>query len=97
MNELEKKFKEEAKRRGCEVLRGGYPDFLVIPPEGDPFFVEVKKDGTYLTKKQHKMIRTFSQLGLSVFISFNGEWACMANPSDYYRKSMQKKKFRITP
>ena len=76
MNETEKKFYEEAKKRGWKVYRNGYPDFMLVSPNNPKhvFFVEVKKNMQPLSKNQKRMFETLENLGLEVVVSHDGEW-----------------------
>lgn len=74
MSAFEKKFLKECKKRGYVILKSGWPDFLVIPPEGRPYCIEVKSMFDRLKPNQRRMIYVLKKLGIETYISFDGEW-----------------------
>ena len=73
MNERELRFVLEAERRGYQILVSGYPDFLVMPGNFKPYFVEVRSSPHFLDS-QIKMIDALREIGADVLVSKNGRW-----------------------
>jgi len=95
MNEFEKQFRDNGKKRHCLTFHNGFPDFLVVP-EYDRrvgFFVEVKSRNTpYLTLAQQETFRALSEAGMPVSISYDGEWdGVWAQRLDFLNKNLLKK------
>lgn len=79
MNELENKFKQEAKKRGYIVYQNGWPDFAVEKVDGNKrlnvaFFVEEKSNNGKISRAQEKMFGLLERMGYPVMISRDGEW-----------------------
>lgn len=76
LTSTERKFVFEAKKRGYEVLRGGWPDFFVYKGvNGMAFLCEVKSSGQRLTPGQKQMARMFyDYFGVPVVRSGDGGW-----------------------
>jgi hypothetical protein len=71
-----------AKKDGYEVIRGGWPDFLLVK-DGKALFVEVKSKGSPVRPTQLKYLRVLEQLGLNVRISVNGEISNLVTLDEY--------------
>lgn len=63
LNKREKKFYQEATKRGYKILRIGWPDFLIIK-ERDTYGVEVKARGQHRSPKQLTMQNTLELVGI---------------------------------
>tara|TARA_R100000808_G_scaffold22734_1_gene49661 strand:+ start:420 stop:959 length:540 start_codon:yes stop_codon:yes gene_type:complete len=70
MNEFEKKIKLYLEGLGYEVLRNGYPDFMIkrIGRYEGLACVEVKNKKDKLRPEQEKMIKAFKEAGLPTYI-----------------------------
>ena len=73
MNQLEKKFGNEALKNGFNLFKDGWPDFL-LEKDGRVILVGVKKGGQRLTEKQAGVKEILEQVGLPYFISIDGDW-----------------------
>jgi hypothetical protein len=66
MNQREKEVYELLVSRGCEVVFGGWPDFLVVNADRSRTFgVEVKHGGDTLTENQRAIHRLLERCGIS--------------------------------
>ncbi len=66
-NKREQTVKEEALKLGWDVLRSGWPDFLLYNKyTNEAIFLEVKSFGDCLSKDQKKMHKVLRQLGFDV-------------------------------
>ncbi len=54
---------------GHSILRGGWPDLLVIDPTGKIFALEVKSPVDKLTEIQKKVHAILNEVGLNVFVA----------------------------
>ena len=70
MNSFEKKVKTYLEGLGFEVLRNGYPDFMIrrLGQHEGLACVEVKNRNDKLRPEQVKMIDAFKQMGLPTYI-----------------------------
>ena len=66
--EIEIKISNILTRAGFNVLRNGWPDFLVEDPEGNPFFLEVKGASDRIRGPQLIMLQKLADLGFPVFV-----------------------------
>jgi len=67
MNENEKELHRELVKKGYKVLRNGWPDFLVIPPnKGKIFAMELKYGRDKVSPDQKKMHKALEEAGLEV-------------------------------
>jgi Holliday junction resolvase len=72
---IERKLVRQLREQGCMVLKlnvqghRGFPDLLVIPPDGNIYFIEVKrpKRGRF-SKLQEVTIRDLRKRGVTVDI-----------------------------
>lgn len=83
MNPSEFKFCEEAIDDGYEVLRSGWPDFLLLK-DGKAIFVEVKRGSDRLTTGQLRMMRALKLLGHEAHVLHDGE---LVDPEECVRKT----------
>jgi len=68
INRPEAEAKAELKRRGWEVTRKGFPDYICYHRDGSLAFVEVKPDGRAPLKwSQHKLFFVLARYGIPVF------------------------------
>jgi len=66
---LERKLAFHLKQEfGCQLLRKGWPDFLVIKPNGKIFCVEVKKSFGHLKEHQEKVIVILKDFGIPCYV-----------------------------
>lgn len=70
--DVEKYLKKEVKKLGGKALKftsteKGVPDQVLLMPNGNTVFVEVKKPDGQLRKNQIKMHQTFKQLNQEVY------------------------------
>lgn len=72
-NVSEEKFITEAKHRGFQAYKRGWPDFLVVG-KGAFYFVEVKSNNDKLSRFQEATFATLQRMGYEVLISKDGEW-----------------------
>lgn len=79
MNEYEERLREDALACGYEVLRKGWPDFVLVRGT-EVIFVEVKPpvfhagwSGHYLSVDQLRMAKVLEGLGLKVRVTIAGE------------------------
>jgi hypothetical protein len=79
VNTSESVFETLAISKGCKVLRGGWPDFAIIGPDGSLFCVEVK-DGSGLSATQKEMIQFLTLAGIPCFVSWKGEFPNLKKP-----------------
>lgn len=86
-NISESKFEINAESKGCKVLRGGWPDYAVIGPDGALFCVEVKA-GNSLSEAQKEMIHFLTLAGIPCYVSWNGNFPDLNEPFDDSNKSM---------
>lgn len=76
---IEQKFLREATKRGWLCLkqnvigRRGYPDRLVIRPDGLHVWVEFKRPGGRLSENQKACIELLEEHGCFVTVSFSAE------------------------
>ncbi len=63
----EGKFKEEAIKKGWNVLRSGWPDFLIYKAD-QLAFVEVKDKGDRIRGHQKEMLTILSKFGFKCYI-----------------------------
>lgn len=76
-NQLEDSVKAALERQGCEVLRNGWPDFMVLTnrhghSNGERthgFALEVKSNGDKLREDQEKMHAALRLFGLPVLVA----------------------------
>ena len=70
MNKSEKAFVEKYKEK-YQILRNGYPDFLLIDKKsGDALFVEIKTGSNKLSKGQREMFRalkTYTDIPIGIY------------------------------
>lgn len=66
----EARLVQEAKKRGgiAYKMPHGLPDRLVILPDRDPFFVEVKRPGGKLSRRQEQNHMFLRSLGMPVWV-----------------------------
>ena len=70
---LEKRLRLEVKKHGGKALKfvspgkRGVPDRLILKPEGQAIFVELKKPGQPLEPLQQKRAEELKSLGFQVF------------------------------
>lgn len=58
--------KEALERRGCEVIRHGWPDFLVKEPDGRVYALEVKSSEDGINAAQAKLHAMLGEAGFPV-------------------------------
>jgi len=66
--EFEKKIKKLLKHEGYEVLKNGWPDYLVKDKEGILWFMEIKALHSHLRKAQKQMLKTLTDADLNVLV-----------------------------
>jgi hypothetical protein len=81
-NWCETHLKLTAKQEGFELLRNGWPDFLLVRGE-EVVFVEVKPKGQQLSDAQLKVLTVLDRLGLKVRIAVNGELTNLMTLTDF--------------
>lgn len=64
---------KKLKSSGCMVLRHGWPDFLVIPPTGKIYGVEVKNGNDVIRPGQKEMHVALRTLGIPIVVTRDGE------------------------
>lgn len=65
MTKGENQIKQRATEKGYEVLRNGWPDFLLYKVlENKAVFVEVKSKKDKISKSQKRMAEVLKKLGL---------------------------------
>jgi hypothetical protein len=64
----EEKFLHLIKSRKCEVIRAGWPDYLLFTKEGNPFMVEVKSKNDRLSLRQITMFTALNRMNIKVFV-----------------------------
>lgn len=77
-SEAEDFYKKLRTQEGCEVLRGGWPDFLVINPDGSIELVEVKSvhyvSGCRVLDKlsydQERIHKVLKKMGIKVSVFY---------------------------
>ena len=78
---IEKKFRKEATRLGCRVIkfidpdRKGGPDRLVLIPNGLAMFIEFKQPGEVPRRDQIKHMMDLNRLGFPAFWAVDAEVA----------------------
>jgi hypothetical protein len=65
-NRDEKELTRKLKLSGCKVYHPFWPDLLVIKPNGDIMFVEIKTDNNTLSIRQKETIELFKSLGFNI-------------------------------
>ncbi len=86
-NASEKAFEAQARQRGFEPIRTGWPDFLVVSPDKSYVFcVEVKTQGDGLKGNQRRVKNLLESMGLAVIISEDGIWT---EPNDAQKHRVQ--------
>lgn len=76
---VEAKLRDEMTRRGCLCYKfvspgnNGVPDRMIVTPDGDVFFIELKTERGRLSAEQKAQIRRFRDHGVIVFILYGTE------------------------
>jgi hypothetical protein len=87
MNEHEKAFYKETKKKGLKVYYKGYPDFIVEPPNnGKIFAVELKYGRDKVSPAQKEMHRVLEKAGIEVRVHQ------VIPPAKFVRKVAMKEK-----
>jgi hypothetical protein len=69
MNPSERSVRDELHRRGFVVLRAGWPDLLVLRPDGSGFGLELKGPGQAPTPEQLRMHAALARFGLQTVVA----------------------------
>jgi Holliday junction resolvase len=91
MNDAEKWFVTDALTAGYEVVRGGWPDFVLVKDD-QVIFVEVKtqhigKHEMLLSAHQLRMFLLLERLGLEVRISLDGDLTRLFTIQEYMKQT----------
>lgn len=72
--ELDKHEADKFRDEGCTVLTSGWPDLLVVSPDGKPYGVELKRMGDVWHDEQPEMARVFADiLGVPYILARSAE------------------------
>lgn len=66
LNDAEKEFKKKATDKGWNVIKNGWPDFLIYK-DNEIRFIEVKNGKDKLREDQIKMLKTLTKYGLKCY------------------------------
>lgn len=67
VNEAEQAFLKHAEGKG-EAFRSGWPDFLLIQPDGSAIGVEVKRRRDVCSLRQQRMFAALESIGIKVYV-----------------------------
>lgn len=92
----EKRFREQAEILGWEVVRGGWPDFMILK-DSEIVLVEVKikrSEGNYiaskLTSTQLRVLRMLEKHGLKVRVCIDGQFASLLPINEYLLQTLSR-------
>lgn len=85
-NWCERRLEETALKEKFKLLRGGWPDYVLIKG-GKVTFIEVKPNGAHISEVQSRMFSLIKALGWQVMIAVNGDLEDLI-PFEEYEKQM---------
>ncbi len=104
VNEAEQAFLKHAEGKG-RTFRHGWPDFLLIQPDGSAIGVEVKRRNDWCSLRQQRMFSALESIGVRVYIwEFETpgtltpwqKWSALHRPRDATESGHQKGRVTAT-
>jgi len=83
MPTTEEVFVHNAHARGYKVIKGGWPDYLLVAPDGSVEFVELKHEDEPLRGTQPDILNALASIECKVWISIEGSFENRSDPFDW--------------